>query len=144
MNKTVWFYLKSVARKVVLRFWHSKKSYLRLDEALGDIRRLEERNADLQFQLDRSQRDLAASQQGETEIKIYNNKLTAAEIRLDEVQRALDDTQNDLDQARNESNNWRLRADERQQTISGTTYFYFENFFQFFFEFNKIRIEKRF
>ena len=105
---------------------------LRLDEALGDIRRLEERNADLQFQLDRSQRDLAASQQGETEIKIYNNKLTAAEIRLDEVQRALDDTQNDLDQARNESNNWRLRADERQQTISGTTYFYFENFFQFF------------
>ena len=25
MQKTVWFYLKSVARKVVLRFWHSKK-----------------------------------------------------------------------------------------------------------------------
>jgi len=95
-----------------------RQAHNRLDEALGDIRRLEERNADLQFQLDRSQRDLAASQQGETELKIYNNKLTAAEIRLDEVQRALDDTQNDLDQARNESNNWRLRADERQQTIS--------------------------
>ena len=25
MQKTVWLYLKSVARKVVLRFWHSKK-----------------------------------------------------------------------------------------------------------------------
>ena len=29
MQKTVWFYLKSVARKVVLRFWHTKKNYLR-------------------------------------------------------------------------------------------------------------------
>ena len=30
MQKTVWLYVKSVARKVVLRFWLSKKSYLKL------------------------------------------------------------------------------------------------------------------
>ena len=31
MQKTVWLYLKSVACKVVLRFWHSKKSYLKVN-----------------------------------------------------------------------------------------------------------------
>ena len=59
------------------------------------------------------------SQQGETELKIYNNKLTAAEIRLDEVQHALDETSEELEQARSETNNFRLRADERQHTIAG-------------------------
>ena len=96
----------------------SSGSTFRLDEALGEIRTLEEKNADLSFQLERSTKQLNASQTNENEIKIYNNKLTAAEIRLDEVQRALDETNDELDATRAESNNWRLRADERQQTIA--------------------------
>ena len=74
----------------------------RLDEALGEIRTLEEKNADLSFQLERSTKQLNASQMNENEIKIYNNKLTAAEIRLDEVQRALDETNDELDSTRAE------------------------------------------
>jgi len=95
-----------------------RQAHQRLDEALGEIRTLEEKNADLSFQLERSTKQLNASQMNENEIKIYNNKLTAAEIRLDEVQRALDETNDELDSTRAESNNWRLRADERQQTIA--------------------------
>jgi len=95
-----------------------RQAHQRLDEALGEIRTLEEKNSDLSFQLERSTKQLNASQTNENEIKIYNNKLTAAEIRLDEVQRALDETNDELDAARAESNNWRLRADERQQTIA--------------------------
>jgi len=95
-----------------------RQAHTRLDEALGEIRTLEERNSDLQFQLDRSRKDLVESKHGETELQIYNNKLTAAEIRLDEVQRALDETSEELDQARSETNNWRMRADERQHTIA--------------------------
>jgi len=95
-----------------------RQAHQRLDEALGEIRSLEGRNADLEFQLSRSEKQLETTQQGETELKIYNNKLTAAEIRLDEVQRALDETSDELDQVRSESNNWRMRADERQQTIA--------------------------
>ena len=34
MQETVWLYLKSVARKVVLRFWHTKK---KLPEILEKI-----------------------------------------------------------------------------------------------------------
>lgn len=95
-----------------------RQAHQRLDEALGEIRTLEEKNADLSFQLERSTKQLNASHTNENEIKIYNNKLTAAEIRLDEVQRALDETNDELDATRAESNNWRLRADERQQTIA--------------------------
>lgn len=95
-----------------------RQAHTRLDEALGEIRSLEERNADLEFQLNRSKNALAMSQQNESELQIYNNKLSSAEIRLDELQRALDETSEDLEKQRTETNNWRLRADERQHTIS--------------------------
>jgi len=90
----------------------------RLDEALGEIRLLEERNSDLQFEADRAQKQMLQAQQGESELQIYNQKLTASEIRLDELQKALDETTEELDQARNETNTFRLRADERQHTIA--------------------------
>lgn len=90
-----------------------------MDEALGEIRSLEEKNADLQFQLDRTQKQLILTEQNESEMKIYHNKLSAAEIRLDEVQKALEETTEELDIARSETNQWRIRADERQQSING-------------------------
>ena len=52
-------------------------------------------------------------------MKIYHNKLSAAEIRLDEVQKALEETTEELDIARSETRQWRIRADERQQNING-------------------------
>ena len=64
------------------------------------------------------------SQQNESELQIYNNKLSSAEIRLDELQRALDETSEDLEKQRTETNNWRLRADERQHTISGILFLF--------------------
>ena len=91
----------------------------RLDESLGEIRALEEANADLKFQLDRSQKQLILTEQNESEMKIYHNKLSAAEIRLDEVQKALEETTEELDIARSETQQWRVRADERQQTVNG-------------------------
>ena len=100
---------------------------LRLDESLGEIRALEEKNADLQFQLDRSQKQLILTEQNESEMKIYHNKLSAAEIRLDEVQKALQETAEELDIARSETQQWRIRADERQQSINGK--FRIEDFF---------------
>ncbi|CAG5111999.1 Oidioi.mRNA.OKI2018_I69.chr2.g6263.t2.cds [Oikopleura dioica] len=93
-------------------------AHRRLDEALGEIRSLEEKNADLQFQLDRTQKQLILTEQNESEMKIYHNKLSAAEIRLDEVQKALEETTEELDIARSETNQWRIRADERQQSIN--------------------------
>ena len=91
----------------------------RLDESLGEIRALEEANADLKFQLDRTQKQLILTEQNESEMKIYHNKLSAAEIRLDEVQKALEETTEELDIARSETRQWRVRADERQQNING-------------------------
>jgi len=79
---------------------------------------LEEANADLKFQLDRSQKQLILTEQNESEMKIYHNKLSAAEIRLDEVQKALEETTEELDIARSETQQWRVRADERQQSIN--------------------------
>ena len=52
-------------------------------------------------------------------MKIYHNKLSAAEIRLDEVQKALEETTEELDIARSDTQQWRIRADERQQNING-------------------------
>jgi chromosome segregation ATPase len=94
-------------------------SVFRLDESLGEIRALEEANADLKFQLDRTQKQLILTEQNESEMKIYHNKLSAAEIRLDEVQKALEETTEELDIARSETRQWRVRADERQQNING-------------------------
>lgn len=108
-----------------------KKSFLasffisfRLDESLGEIRALEEANSDLKFQLDRSQKQLILTEQNESEMKIYHNKLSAAEIRLDEVQKALEETTEELDIARSETQQWRVRADERQQSINGISPLY--------------------
>ncbi|CBY41062.1 unnamed protein product, partial [Oikopleura dioica] len=93
-------------------------AHRRLDESLGEIRALEEANSDLKFQLDRSQKQLILTEQNESEMKIYHNKLSAAEIRLDEVQKALEETTEELDIARSETQQWRVRADERQQSIN--------------------------
>jgi len=93
-------------------------AHRRLDESLGEIRALEEANADLKFQLDRTQKQLILTEQNESEMKIYHNKLSAAEIRLDEVQKALEETTEELDIARSETRQWRVRADERQQNIN--------------------------
>ncbi len=57
-------------------------------------------------------------------MKIYHNKLSAAEIRLDEVQKALEETTEELDIARSETQQWRVRADERQQSINGISTLY--------------------
>ena len=108
--------------------------FFRLDEAIKEIRRLEEINADLEIQVHRSNTNLNISQSAETELKIYSQKLNSgtskkskcfdnkkilAEIRLEEIQRSLNDANEENDQIRQDATNWRLRADERQHTISG-------------------------
>jgi len=95
-----------------------QQAHRRLDEAIKEIRRLEEINADLEIQVHRSNTNLNISQSAETELKIYSQKLNSAEIRLEEIQRSLNDANEENDQIRQDATNWRLRADERQHTIS--------------------------
>jgi outer dense fiber protein 2 len=95
-----------------------QQAHRRLDEAIKEIRRLEEINADLEIQVHRSNTNLNISQSAETELKIYSQKLNSAEIRLEEIQRSLNDANDENDQIRQDATNWRLRADERQHTIS--------------------------
>ena len=42
-----------------------------------------------------------------------------AEIRLEELQRSLNEANEDNDQLRQDATNWRLMAEERQDTIQG-------------------------
>ena len=103
-----------------------------MDEAIKEIRTLEEKNADLEVQLHRSATQANLSQSAEAEIKIYSQKLNSgiklrrinhltnvAEIRLEEIQRSLNEANEENDQIRQDATNWRLRADERQHTIQG-------------------------
>ena len=106
-----------------------------MDEAIREIRTLEEKNADLEVQLHRANTQANLSESAEAEIKIYNQKLNSgkvinifwkfkkkmflAEIRLEELQRSLNEANEDNDQLRQDATNWRLRADERQHTIQG-------------------------
>jgi len=92
-------------------------AHRRLDEAIKEIRTLEEKNADLEVQLHRSATQANLSQSAEAEIKIYSQKLNSAEIRLEEIQRSLNEANEENDQIRQDATNWRLRADERQHTI---------------------------
>ena len=55
----------------------SIKFHFRLDEAIKEIRRLEEINADLEIQVHRSNTNLNISQSAETELKIYSQKLNS-------------------------------------------------------------------
>jgi outer dense fiber protein 2 len=95
-----------------------QQAHRRLDEAVKEIRRLEERNADLEVQVHRSNTHLNISQSAETELKIYSQKLNSAEIRLEEMQRSLNEANEENDEIRQDATNWRLRADERQHTIA--------------------------
>lgn len=95
-----------------------QQAHRRLDEAIKEIRRLEERNADLEIQVHRSNTHLNVSQSAETELKIYSQKLNAVEIRMEENQRLLNEANEENDQIRQDATNWRLRADERQHTIA--------------------------
>ena len=52
-------------------------NFFRLDEAIKEIRRLEEINADLEIQVHRSNTNLNISQSAETELKIYSQKLNS-------------------------------------------------------------------
>ena len=49
----------------------------RLDEAIREIRTLEEKNADLEVQLHRANTQANLSESAEAEIKIYNQKLNS-------------------------------------------------------------------
>jgi len=54
-----------------------QQAHRRLDEAIKEIRRLEEINADLEIQVHRSNTNLNISQSAETELKIYSQKLNS-------------------------------------------------------------------
>merc|ERR1711892_598479 len=90
-------------------------AHRRLDEAIREIRKLEESNADLEVRLHRA--NTAANLSESAEAKIYNQKLNSAEIRLEELQRSLNEVNDENDQLRQDATNWHLRADERQHTI---------------------------
>merc|ERR1711892_1181472 len=92
-------------------------AHRRLDEAIREIRKLEESNADLEVRLHRANTAANLSESAEAEVKIYNQKLNSAEIRLEELQRSLNEVNDENDQLRQDATNWHLRADERQHTI---------------------------
>merc|ERR1711892_744186 len=92
-------------------------AHRRLDEAIREIRKLEESNADLEVRLHRANTAANLSESAEAEVKIYNQKLNSAEIRLEELQRSLNEVNDENDQLRQDATNWHLHADERQHTI---------------------------
>ena len=56
--------------------------FYRLDEAIREIRTLEEKNADLEVQLHRANTQANLSESAEAEIKIYNQKLNSGKIKF--------------------------------------------------------------
>ena len=61
--------------------------FFRLDEAIKEIRRLEEINADLEIQVHRSNTNLNISQSAETELKIYSQKLNSGKNQTSQLSR---------------------------------------------------------
>ena len=61
--------------------------FSRLDEAIKEIRRLEEINADLEIQVHRSNTNLNISQSAETELKIYSQKLNSGKNQTSQLSR---------------------------------------------------------
>ena len=53
-----------------------------MDEAIREIRTLEEKNADLEVQLHRANTQANLSESAEAEIKIYNQKLNSGKTKF--------------------------------------------------------------
>ena len=65
---------------------NSKHYFYRLDEAIREIRKLEESNADLEVRLHRANTAANLSESAEAEVKIYNQKLNSGQLFLVKIE----------------------------------------------------------